>query len=340
MSKRSLALAALPLSLTAALLLIQYPLKITEPTELRPALMREIRATVTGTILETRKREGDAVRTGDVIAILDLRQHRARLAELQAERAQREAELGKLRRGNRPEEIRRAEEVTARQRAALGFAKAKLARLTELHQSRLIAPESFETAQFEVESETRELARVQAELDLVRAGFRSEDVAAKRAELERIDAEITYVAAELERATVRSPCDGVLTTPRFHEKLGKAVEPGDLIAEVADFARMRVEILVPEREIDAVAVGQPVVMRVRGYPDQEFTGKVDFIPLITDFISARNLNVVRVVAYVANPGQLLKDHMTGWAEIHCERRSLLHLAARHAVRWLRVRLVI
>lgn len=319
---------------------LHYPLKVTEQTEIRPALRREIRGMVNGIIVEIHKQEGDWLKQGDLIAVLDQREVRANLAMLSAERERALAELDKLKRGNRPQDIRRAKEIVGRHRAALKLAQAKRARAEALFARGVVSREALESAQLGAEALAHELSQAEAELQLMQAGFRVEEIRAQQAELDRLDAELAFVKAELIRGELRSPIDGVLTTPRFHESIGRAVHPGDMVAEVADFDRMRIEILVPERELDAVAPGQPIVLKAKSYPDLEFHGRVEFIPSLTTTEAPDLIRNVRVVAFVDNPGYRLKDKMTGWAEINCEMRSLLSLGLRRAVRWIRVRFVI
>jgi multidrug resistance efflux pump len=325
---------------TLVLTFVTYPLKITEPVEMRPATRRDVRAQVRGVIAEIRKGEGAEVVEGEVLAILDVREQRARVTVLEAERAQHEAELAKLLHGSRPEEVRRAEQATLRARSALDFAEKSRARSEQLFVSRAISEQALDGARFDAHTRSRELAGAEAELQIVRAGARLEDVAAKRAEIQRVDAELALMRGDIERSEIKSPVAGTILTPRVEETVGRAVMQGDLVLEVGDLRTMRIEVLVPERELDALEIGQPVVVKVKSAPSETLHGTVTFVPVVTTLDEARQLNVVRVVAVVENRGALLKDKMTGWAEIHAGRRSLLSLAGRRAVRWLRVRLVV
>jgi hypothetical protein len=51
-------------------------------------------------------------------------------------------------------------------------------------------------------------------------------------------------------------------------------------------------------------------------------------------------SVVRVVAYVDNPANVLRDEMTGFAEIRGPSQSLLSLFGRRLLRWARVRFLV
>jgi multidrug resistance efflux pump len=339
--KRGVVFASVGGAVVLALTVITYPLKVTSPADIRALNRSDVRSMVAGVITSVARREGELVKSGDTLAVLDKRDLQARMAMLEAQKAQATAELSKLKTGNRPEEIRRAGGAYSQRANALRFAQTKLTRTKKLIASGLASQEDLDSAKFEVEARTRELVSAKAEVDLLKAGARSEDVLAKQAELHRIEAEIELAQSDLLRTEIKSPIDGVLITPRFNEHVGKAVKLGDPVAEVADLSRMRVSVNVPESEIDAVELGQPVVLKVKSYPDREFHGKVDFIAAAaTSTGEQKEVRVVLVAVHVANDEGLLRDEMTGFAEVNCGDRPLLTLISRRVIRWVRVRFLI
>jgi multidrug efflux pump subunit AcrA (membrane-fusion protein) len=100
------------------------------------------------------------------------------------------------------------------------------------------------------------------------------------------------------------------------------------------------EISVPEADLDVVEVGQPVVLKVRAFPDREFHATIDAISVAVSLDEDSGKRVVHAVAHVTNPDLLLRDQMTGYAEIRCGRRSGLAQMGRRLLQWVRVRFVI
>ena len=135
---------------------------------------------------------------------------------------------------------------------------------------------------------------------------------------------------------VRAPIDGEVLTPRFREHINESVEAGGLVCELAQTQRMRAEIFVPERDVDVIRIGMPAVIKVESYPTQPFEGKVEFIAPTVDGEGKR----VRVVVELDNAKRMLKPNMSGYGEIEAGKRSLLDLATRRIVRWVRVRFLI
>jgi putative peptide zinc metalloprotease protein len=177
------------------------------------------------------------------------------------------------------------------------------------------------------------MAEAQAALKLLQAGSRPEEIAAHEAVLHRAQSELGYVDERLAMTIVKAPIDGEILTPRFRERIHEGVEAGALICEIANLRRMRAEVLVPEREVDAIELGMPTLVKVESYPTHPFEGKVGFIAPAVDGDDKR----VRVVVDLDNPDKLLKSNMTGYGEVEAGRRSLLHLATRRILRWIRVR---
>lgn len=103
--------------------------------------------------------------------------------------------------------------------------------------------------------------------------------------------------AQIERLTLRSPMDGVITELRFDE--AESV-PGanSHVATVVQLDPMRVQFTMPIAEASQLKSGQEVDLL---FPDsgQKRTGKVDFISPVSTAV----VNTVRVKVIVPEPGQ-------------------------------------
>nr|WP_305909880.1 efflux RND transporter periplasmic adaptor subunit [Methylomarinum sp. Ch1-1]MDP4522819.1 efflux RND transporter periplasmic adaptor subunit [Methylomarinum sp. Ch1-1] len=107
--------------------------------------------------------------------------------------------------------------------------------------------------------------------------------------------------------------------------------------EVYRLDTAKVEMLIPEKDIGDIGVGQPVTLKARAYPDRQFNGKVAAIaPTAMDDDSGLTRKVVRVTTEIDNAALLLKPEMTGFAKIDCGKRTLFELLTRRMLRYLRV----
>jgi len=193
-------------------------------------------------------------------------------------------------------------------------------------------------AELEHMRDSQAAARTPAEPTSVRA-LVEHQIAVLAADLERAQAELELADKKLaEMIVIRAPIDGVVLTPKLREHLHAKVEPGDTVCEIVDTRTVRAEIFAPEREADSLAAGMAVVVKVESHPTEPFEGTVDFIAPAVE--KRDDENVVRVVATLANPDGVLRHDMNGYGEIACGKRSLLDLATRRIVRWVRLRFLI
>jgi putative peptide zinc metalloprotease protein len=327
---RALAVLAM---LTGIAALVPYPLRITSECTLIPRERAKVRSELPGVLSEILVDEGHAVKKGDVIARLDDRALKAERLKVLADIDKIEAELTTLRKGHRREEIQQQVAVLAARRNEVEFAGKEADRREGMAREGVGSPQAAEQAHRELETRRRAVAEAEAALRLLQAGSRPEEIAAHEAVLKRARAELAYVDEKLAMTLVRAPIDGEILTPRFHERIHEGVEAGGLVCEIANTRRMRAEILIPEREVDGIALGMPAIVKVESYPTHPFAGKVDFIAPTVDGEDKR----MRVVVELDNPAGLLKANMAGYGEVEAGKRSLLNLATRRVLRWIRVR---
>ena len=109
--------------------------------------------------------------------------------------------------------------------------------------------------------------------------------------------------------TWTAPRDGIVLERNVTE--GMRVMPGDVLFRIADHSVVWAMVDVAERDLAAVAEGQPVTVRVRSYPDRTFSGKV---ALVFPHLNPAT-RTVRVRIELANAEFLLRPDMYAEAEI-------------------------
>jgi Cu(I)/Ag(I) efflux system membrane fusion protein len=130
------------------------------------------------------------------------------------------------------------------------------------------------------------------------------------------------VIAEMERTrtapvTVRwsAPRDGIVLERNAIE--GMRANPGDVLFRIADTSVVWALVDVAERDLGAIAVGQPVAIRARGFHGRAFTGKIAVVyPQVN-----RDTRTVRVRIELANPDAVLLPDMYVDAEIDTARSA-------------------
>ena len=151
----------------------------------------------------------------------------------------------------------------------------------------------FRSAEALVASGQARVARVEEQLH--RFGLSDSD-------LERLAAGDGSVHRTASQATLRSPIDGIVT--RQNVAVGELVDPSRDLFTVANISIVWVQGDVYEKDINRIAPGVIVPIRVDAFPDRTFEGKLTYI---SDLIDPET-RAAKVRCVVANPqGQLKLD---------------------------------
>jgi len=316
-----------------ALFFVPWPLKVSGRFVLLAEKRATLRAELEGTVAEVFRAEGDLVKKGEPILRLVDVDIESNIRQTDAEIAEAEAQLALLSKGARPQEILQARAAVQAAEVSLDLERSKFARAEEMLEKALIPRGEYDQAKSTVELREQELAGARAELSLLRAGARPEEIEEAQAKLARLRVARELFEYRKDRSVLRAPIDGIILTPSM-EQLGEVfLEQGDQICEIADRTRMETEIAVPEKEVGEVKLGQKVKIKAKGFPSKSFYGVVAAIGQKAD--PGDKQNYVTVRSYIANPDGILKPGMTGKAKIYCKRSSPLRIFFRRIVRSIR-----
>lgn len=179
----------------------------------------------------------------------------------------------------------------------------------------------------------KELAQAESELNVLLAGSRKESIEAVAAEVAKLEEKLNILGQQLEQLKIRSVIDGQVATPYLKNKIGEYIDKGTSFCQIVDTQRVIVDMPVPEKEIGDVALGYPIVLKVRTYPKRSFMAQVRKISPVAVEASQEREVVVR--GELDNTDGALKAGMTGAGKILCGKRMIGELVTRRFIRWLR-----
>jgi putative peptide zinc metalloprotease protein len=187
-----------------------------------------------------------------------------------------------------------------------------------------------------------EAARTREELDqatnrATQAALRYTDFASAEQEREGRVQQYKVVQQELSRLEIRSPISGTLITAHTSDLIGRSVDAGDLLVQVADTSTLKAQVYIPEYHMRDVRLGQRVRFLVGG-ENVPLSGVLSLLsPSIVpppDGLlpkeQLQGINPPRFFAgsvFLPNNGQLLPG-MTGQAKVLVAKRSLFALVVR------------
>ena len=158
------------------------------------------------------------------------------------------------------------------------------------------------------------VAVAQAKLAELEAGPTPEELAAAKAQVAKAQAAMAGLQVQLDKRTLRSPIDGVITSRAAHA--GEAAIAGATLLTVASLDEVRLTIYIPEDELGRVYLGQQVPVEVDSFPGQAFPGVVCYISPEAEFTPENvqtakdRVNMVFAVRIcLPNPDHLLKPGM-------------------------------
>ena len=236
---------------------------------------------VGGKLIEVLKDEGDAVKAGELLARLDGVPYQREIEQAKAALGTAEAELRLKKAGYRPEEIAQARATVAQNIASRENARRIFNRQTELVRGGSIARQDLETAQTAFEEATQRVKVSEANLKLLEAGYRVEEIQAAEAPVAQAEATLETAEIRLADTELKAPSDGVLMT--------RALEPGTIVQAGATVLSISLEkpvwvrAYVHEAELGQVPPGTEVLLSTDGRPDKPFHGKVGFVSPRAEF---------------------------------------------------------
>ena len=183
------------------------------------------------------------------------------------------------------------------------------------------------------EVKKRELDQSQSELALLLAGSRKEAIRGVETEVAKLEENKQILARQLDHLKIRSPIEGIVTTPYLNNRICEYLEKGNLFCDVVSQGAVIIDMPVPEKEIADVRIGFPITMKVRGFPKLTFEARVKSISPVAVPQDVERMVVVQ--GELANDDGTLKAGMTGVGKILCGKRMIGELVTRRAVRWLR-----
>ena len=330
--------AAVLIVLAVVAATVKYPLRVTYECDLQPLEVATLRAPIDGVIDDIKVDEGQRVKAGDILGTLANANLKLEVVKSSASLEKARAELDLLKQGSRQEELDRAKARIAGLANEANLAGARLQRVRGLVTQGVAPREEQERAAGALAAISGQLSQARAELKLLQAGSRPDDLKKKEAEIRSLEAQLEVDRAQAEATVLRTRIDGVVTTRKPRDLLHSKVNVGDAVFEVVVPDRMRVDVFVAERDFDVLQKGLPMSVKVAAYPTEVFAG---VIVRVGEQVERRETGaVVRAEGVIDNRGDLLRSHMTGYAEITAEPQPVGSLLLRRLIRFVRVRFLI
>jgi len=156
------------------------------------------------------------------------------------------------------------------------------------------------------------------------------------AQQDQVDAQLKLVDSQLQRAELLAPFDGLIVGGDLSQRLGGAVEKGEVLFEVSPLHFYRINLLVKESRIADLRVGQNGSLHLSALPDAPFPFVVTKVTPLTE--SKDGATYFTVEASLQGQSEQLQPGMEGIGKIYIDDRKLISIWTRELNEWFRLKI--
>jgi len=209
---------------------------------------------VPGRILEIRVKEGDYVKVGDTLAILDAPEVRAKMQQAQsAENAASAMEL-MAKNGAREEQVRGAYNVLQQATAGFEIAEKSYNRVQRLYDEGVMSAQKRDEAYANYKAMEAQMKAAQSQYDMARNGARREDKMAAAAQVGRAKGAVNEVSSYIRETVQIAQAEGEVMD--VYPKVGELVGTGSPIMTIAVMKDMWGTFNVREDQLNGLEMGK------------------------------------------------------------------------------------
>ncbi len=162
------------------------------------------------------------------------------------------------------------------------------------------------------------------------------EAGAQRVRADYWKAELTRAQNLFEKTELRSPIDGIVSTPHVDSFAGRKLAPGDSFAEVVDTSRAVVDVAIEDEDAGLLKDGQNASVKLNSYPARTFHGQVVVISQKAETVNETPVFYSRVS--VENPDGVIRAGMQGRGKVRVGTYPAGYVFLRHPYIWMRSKL--
>lgn len=230
---------------------------------------------VPGRILEFRVKEGDIVKAGDTLAILEAPEVTAKMMQAQAAESAAQAQNQKAIKGARAEQIQTAYEMWQKAKAGVEISEKSYKRVKNLFEQGVMSAQKMDeaTAQRDAAIATEKAAL--AQYTMAKNGAEREDKLAASAMVDRAKGAVAEVESYIKETVLIAQMEGEVT--EIFPEIGELVGTGAPIMNVAKMDDMWITFNVREDLLKGLTVGSEFTAIIPAMDNKEVKLKVYFM---------------------------------------------------------------
>ena len=218
---------------------------------------------VPGRILELRVKEGDYVKAGDTLAIIDAPEVRAKMEQAQSAQSAAAALELKAQNGARKEQIQGAYSVLQQAKAGFEIAEKSYNRIQRLYDEGVMSAQKRDEVYANYKAMEAQMTAAQSQYDMAVNGARMEDKLAAAAQVGRAKGAVNEVTSYIHETVQIAQKEGEVSD--VYPKVGELVGTGSPIMSIAMMDDMWGTFNVREDQLDGMQVGSEFTVFVPAF---------------------------------------------------------------------------
>lgn len=211
---------------------------------------------VPGRILEYRVKEGDMVKKGDTLVILEAPDVQAKMMQAEAAEAAAQAQQNKAFKGAREEQIQAAYEMWQKAKAGLEIAEKSYKRVKNLYEQGVLAAQKYDEVNAQLNAAIATEKAAKAQYTMAKNGAEREDKLAAEALVNRAKGAVAEVESYIQETVLLAPVDGEVS--EIFPKKGELVGSGAPIINLSQLDDMWVTFNIREDLLRDIKIGDEI----------------------------------------------------------------------------------
>jgi len=229
--------------------------------------------------------EGDKVRKGDTLVLIDSPEIRSKIAEANAAKAAAVAQRNKAYNGAQQEQITGAYEMWQKALVGEDVMRKSYERMQKLHEQKVVSDQKFDEVEAQYNAAVATAKAAKSQYDLAVKGARQEDKDAAVALVERANAAVELVNSYLDEITLTAPADGIISAR--YPKVGELVGQGSPIMTIQDLDDMWFTFNIREDRLHKMQQGDEVTLTIPALDNVQVTATVYYMAVRESYATWR-----------------------------------------------------
>ncbi|WP_370980905.1 efflux RND transporter periplasmic adaptor subunit [Agaribacterium sp. ZY112] len=180
-----------------------------------------------------------------------------------------------------------------------------------------------------------EIEKLKREYSLALADSLRAESAIVASQVKQSEIKLRLINQKIRRLNIVAPASGTIISPDINQRLGSPVDKGEILFELASGDTYKAQILVNERDIAFIKLGQRLNMKLESLPQQTFPATIKRISPMSEIHEGKN--VFSVYAELNKESKKLQPGMSGKSRVDIGEKTNAWLWFRDIWHWFLIR---